>query len=77
MKFFSKIILGLFLVSSFSGCNKTMISDGTEAAKILLANERLDASVLTESGTIFTDGKKAMARIIDKTKQYLKMSRFL
>ena len=48
------------------------IKNGTEVAKILLANERLDASVLTESGTIFTDGKKAMARIIDKTKQYLK-----
>ena len=48
------------------------VKNGTEVAKILLANERLDEKVLEQSGTLFTDGKKAMARIIDQTKQYLK-----
>ena len=48
------------------------IKNGTEVAKILLAQDRLDESVLEKSGTLFTDGKKAMARIIDRTKQYLK-----
>lgn len=48
------------------------VKNGTEAAKILLANERLDESILTKSGSLFTDGKKAFSRIIERTRHYLK-----
>ena len=60
------------LVSSFSGCNKIKVKDGTEAAKILLANERLDGSDLRKDGNIFTKGKKAFERIKTETQKYSK-----
>ena len=83
-KLFILFLLIFCLVPVITGCSGPQSGDeddnnqvlevknGTEVAKILLANERLDEKVLEQSGTLFTDGKKAMARIIDQTKQYLK-----
>ena len=45
------------------------VDNGTDAAKILLANERLDASVLQNSDSIFTKGKQAFARILNEREE--------
>lgn len=49
-----------------------IIKNGTEVAKILLAQERLDENYLITDGNIFTDGKRSLARLVDKTKYYSK-----
>lgn len=72
MKKFIRFMMIALLVSSFSGCNKIRVKDGTEAAKILLANERLDGSDLRKDGNIFTKGKKAFDRIKTETQKYSK-----
>ena len=72
MKKFTRFMMIALLVSSFSGCNKIKVKDGTEAAKILLANERLDGSDLRKDGNIFTKGKKAFDRIKTETQKYSK-----
>lgn len=46
------------------------VDNGTEAAKILLAQERLDSSVVKGSNGLFTKGKKAFSRIINETRKY-------
>ena len=48
------------------------VDNGTEAAKILLANERLDSSVLEDSNGLFTKGKKAFSKIVNETRRYNK-----
>ena len=64
----------LFLIVGCKG-NQTgdnlTVKNGTEVAKILLANQRLDGKVFQESGTLFTDGKKALNNIVKETKKYL------
>ena len=72
MKKISKIIFGLLLVSSFSGCNKVEGRNGTEAAKILLANERLNGEDLRKDGNIFTKGKQAFDRVVKETSKHRK-----
>ena len=47
------IILCLILISLGSCDNKNKIENGTEVAKILLANERLDSESLQKDGNIF------------------------
>ena len=46
------------------------VDNGTEAAKILLAQERLDSSIVKDSNGLFTKGKKAFSRIIEETRKY-------
>ena len=46
------------------------VDNGTDAAKLLLANERLDSSVLEGSNNIFTKGKKAFSKIVNETRRY-------
>ena len=65
------IILPL-LAGSLFGCNRVSVADGTEAAKVLLANERLDGSDLRKDGNIFSKGKKAFDRIKSETRKYAK-----
>lgn len=71
MKKFIKIMSIMLLVSSFNGCKRITL-EGTEAAKILLANERLDGSDLRKDGNIFSKGKKAFDRIKTETQKYSK-----
>ena len=63
MKKFSKFIMMAVLLSSFAGCKSVAPSNGTEVAKILLANERLDEGELRKDGNIFSQGKQAFDRI--------------
>ena len=72
MKKLKKIIVLPLLITVLSGCNRISVKDGTEAAKILLANERLDGSDLRKDGNIFTKGKKAFERIKTETRKYSK-----
>lgn len=46
------------------------IKNGTEVAKILLAQQRLDSNVLKNKDSIFTVGKEAFNTIIEKTRFY-------
>lgn len=48
--------------------NKTYI-EGTDAAKLLLANERLDENVLKSGGNLFTTGIASFNRIISETRK--------
>ncbi len=58
------------MLLTLAGCNKVTVKNGTEAAKILLANERLDEAKLKSEGTIFTSGAKAFKKIKDTTAMY-------
>ena len=46
------------------------IKNGTEVAKILLAQQRLDSNILKNKDSIFTVGKEDFNTIIDKTRFY-------
>ena len=72
MKKLVRIMVLPLLVIAVSGCSKISVKDGTEAAKVLLANERLDGSDLRKDGNIFTKGKKAFERIKNETRKYSK-----
>lgn len=69
-RLFAAVISCLTLVS-LASCNKENL-EGTEAAKILLANERLDAESLQTSGNLFTTGAAAMKRLANETRKYSK-----
>jgi len=69
-KLFAAVISCLTL-TSLASCNKESL-EGTEAAKILLANERLDAESLQTSGNLFTTGEAAMKRLANEIKKYSK-----
>ena len=70
MKKISKLIMSVILLSTFSGCNRVGLKDGTEAAKLLLANERLDVNDLRKDGNLFTKGKQAFNRVKEQTRKY-------
>lgn len=61
-------VLLIALVMITTGCSKRE-SDGTNVAKILLAKERLNPSVLEDSGRIFNGGAKAFNNILRKTRE--------
>ena len=70
-KIISLLLLLTLLVSIFVGCNKNTLPkgmSGTDAAKLLLANERLDESLLKADGNIFTKGAQVMDNLVQKTK---------
>ena len=48
------------------------VDNGTEAAKLLLAQERLDSSVIKDSNGLFAKGKKAFSKIVSETRKYSK-----
>lgn len=64
-------VISCFTLVSLASCNKEKL-EGTEAAKILLANERLDAKSLQSSGNLFTTGAEAMKRLANETRKYSK-----
>ena len=64
------VVLCLILISLGSCNNKNKIENGTEVAKILLANERLDSESLQKDGNIFTKGSQAFEHIKKETKRY-------
>lgn len=66
----NKLLVALLVLPLISSCGKVKVDNGTDAAKILLANERLDASVLQNSDSIFTKGKQAFARILNETRRF-------
>ena len=70
MKKLLLLFIGAMSISLLSGCNRTTVKDGTEAAKILLANERLDENSLRNKGNLFTSGKQAFNRIQESTRKY-------
>lgn len=72
MKKWTKIIGLALLISSFTGCNRVGVKDGTDAAKVLLANERLDEKSLRTEGNLFSNGKKAFNRVINETRKHAK-----
>lgn len=73
MKRIYKIIISLCLILFIStGCSNKKISNGTDAAKILLANERLDSKVLKKDENIFNKGKEAFETIKRETRKYSK-----
>lgn len=47
--------------------NEITVKNGNEIAKILLANERLDQSILEDSDKIFVSGKEAFSNILKAT----------
>lgn len=47
--------------------NEITVKNGNEVAKILLANERLDQSILEDSDKIFVSGKEAFSNIVKAT----------
>lgn len=71
----------IILLLLFSGCNpnKQNISklpdwlSGTDAAKLLLADQRLDSSVLRKEGDIFDDGTKVMQNLASTAKNNLRV----
>lgn len=66
------IVLILTIMVPFLGgcrCSKKRIV-GTDAAKILLANEHLNGDIFNESSNLFTVGEDAFNRIIKETKKY-------
>ena len=63
-------IMASVMLLALAGCDKVTVKNGTEAAKILLANERLDEAKLKSEGTIFTSGAKAFKKIKDTTAMY-------
>ena len=69
-------LLALLVLPFVVSCNvngKTpKVENGTEAAKILLANERLDSTVLQQSDGLFTKGKQAFSKILSETRKYSK-----
>ena len=71
----TKKLIGLSLMLFLSvGCHKpnNEIKNGTEIAKILLANERLDSESLQKDGNIFSKGSEAFAQIKQETIRYSK-----
>ena len=56
-------------IVSLASCNKEELS-GTELAKILLAQERLDSENVKSSGNLFTTGAKALKKIELDAKEY-------
>lgn len=70
-KIISLLLLLTLLVSIFVGCNKNTLPkgmSGTEAAKLILANERLDESLLKTDGNIFAQGAEVMNNLAQKAK---------
>ena len=63
-------------VVSLASCNSTKLS-GTELAKILLAQERLDSENVKNTGNLFTKGAKALKRIENDAKEYNENARRL
>lgn len=66
-----QIVLVLLLIPFIIGCKKDY-AVGTDAAKLLLANERLNGDVIRNSGNLFTTGQEAMNNIVKQTKKYRK-----
>ena len=60
-----------FLFSCDKGSNNEYI-DGTDAAKLLLAQERLNEDIVNGSGNLFTTGEEAFNRIVRETRNYNK-----
>lgn len=63
--FFALLIACVLLISTMVGCARQPIV-GTEAAKLLLAEERLNASLLQKKGDIFENGTEVMNALADK-----------
>lgn len=71
----------VMLALLFSGCNLgtrplTELPDwisGTDAAKLLLADQRLDSSVLRKEGDIFDEGKEVMQNLASTAKDNLRV----
>lgn len=59
------LLLLALVLSTLIGCGGTA-PVGKEAAKLLLASERLDAGLLRKKGDIFEDGAKVMRALADK-----------
>ena len=81
-KIISLLLLLTLLVSIFVGCDNSNNDDkgngggtlprgmsGTDAAKLLLANERLDGTLLQADGSIFVDGVEVMNNLAQKTRE--------
>ena len=51
------------------------VKNGTEVAKILLANQRLDSSDLEKSGSLFTEGREKLKEIAYKSREYLRKNK--
>ncbi len=64
-KFFAFLIACVLLISTMVGCARQPIV-GTEAAKLLLAEERLNASLLQKKGDIFENGTAVMNTLAEK-----------
>lgn len=61
-----------FLFSCDKGSNNNEYIEGTDAAKLLLAQERLNEDIVNGSGNLFTTGEEAFNRIVRETRNYNK-----
>ena len=68
-KIILKILLLAFIIPFIIGCKKDY-AVGTDAAKLLLASERLNGDVLKDSGNLFTTGQEALNNVVKQTKKY-------
>ena len=79
-KIFALLLAALLLSSSLLGCSSKRLSGipkdlkGTEAAKLLLAAERLDAQLLQNEGDIFENGVEVMNGLAEKAIANLQVS---
>jgi hypothetical protein len=71
MKLKKLVVAGIMCLSivSLTSCNKEKLA-GTELAKILLAQERLDSENVKNTGNLFSTGAKALKRIEKDAKDY-------
>ena len=68
-----KIFLVFLLLSCFTliSCGSKKIVVGTDAAKVLLARERLDENYFNNEGTLFTSGAKSLNRLSNEARRLL------
>ena len=57
------LLICVLLVGAFAGCGSSRTVSGTEGAKLLLANERLNAKVLKGRGNLFDNGAQVLRNL--------------
>ena len=69
-KMFLSFILLLFIFPLMVSCGGGEFVTGTDAAKLLLSQERLDKDIIGSTNNLFVSGKEAFEKVLKETRKY-------